>query len=144
MVSSQNKFVQIMKKTFIFMLFLFSCSEKTNKPPSNLIEKETFTKLIIEFQLVQSLVNTYSDTLLAIQLRDSILSKYNVTLNQFYDSELWYHHNIEEYQVILNNAMDILSEEQTKILNEKTPAKTDEPVLNTSERSRPTRKDKNN
>ncbi|NCP84422.1 MAG: DUF4296 domain-containing protein [Bacteroidetes bacterium] len=117
-----------------FVVFVpISCEKKTPKPPVDFIEKEKFTNLVIEFQLVQSMLNTYNDTLLAIQLRDSILANYQIKLQQFYDSEKWYHHNIEEYQKILNKAMDILSEEQTRLLDNKSAIPKDSLILKESD-----------
>ena len=114
-----------------------SCSKETTKPPANLIDKETFSNLIIEFQLVQSLLNSYNDTLLVIRVRDSILVNYQISLEQFYSSEKWYHNNIEEYQAILNQAMDVLSEEQTRLLDNKKSSAKDSLILNESVQNRP-------
>ena len=87
------------------------------------------------------MLNTYNDTLLVIQLRDSILANYQISLEQFQNSELWYHNNIEEYQTILNKAMDILSEEQTRMLDSKNTSDKDSSVLKESDRTRPVRRE---
>jgi len=132
---------KVFQVCLLLALLPISCSKETQKPPSDLIDKETFANLVIEFQLVQSVLNTYNDTLLVIQLRDSILMNYQISLEQFQNSELWYHNNIEEYQTILNKAMDILSEEQTRLLENKSPSVKDTLVLKESDRTRPVRRE---
>ena len=82
-------------------------------------------------------MNSYNDTLLAIRVRDSILVNYQISLEQFYSSEKWYHNNIEEYQTILNQAMDVLSEEQTRLLDNKKSSAKDSLILNESLQNRP-------
>lgn len=109
----KTPFFQIL---ILFILSFSACNTNTPKSPENLIPQEKFTQLLAEFQLIQSTMNVYNDTLLAVQMRDSILKYYTISLDDFYASENYYHNDVNSYQDMLNKALDLLNEEQTRLL----------------------------
>lgn len=93
---------------------MISCSEKGHEKPKNLIQEDTFISILAEFELINAQFNLTSDTLFATGARDSVLKTYHIELDQFYESEIYYHQNIILYQSLLNKAMDRLIEEQSQ------------------------------
>lgn len=93
---------------------ILSCST-SKKENDALIPEEQFIELVAHFQLLQSALYVDTDTLKMITLRDSILDQYQISLDEFYRSDSIYHTDIEQYQELLNKAMDILNEEKTRL-----------------------------
>ena len=105
----------------ILILSLFQCEKVEVQPPKDLIPKETFVKLMAELQLVQVMYNLRMDTVRTVAIRDSVLRDYKIDLEQFYESEVYYHHDVVLYQKMLNDAMDMLNEEQSLLMDKQNP-----------------------
>lgn len=102
----------------ICLLGINSCSTQPKvEPPADLLEEETFVMVVAEFEIIQSLFNAYPDTARSVSARDSVLKFYNISLDQFYRSEAYYHEDVLKYQELLNKAMDKLNEDQSKLLD---------------------------
>lgn len=99
----------------VFPFVMVSCSKNEAEKPINLIPEDTFITILAEFELINAQFNLTSDSLLATTTRDSVLKVYQIKLDQFYESEVYYHHDINKYQELLNKAMDKLIEEQSQI-----------------------------
>lgn len=96
----------------LLFLGLIQCQDSKHPKPKNLIEKDTFTSVLAEFQIINSANNSKETETLAKVMRDSVLSYYQISLQQFYDSEKYYSQDSKLYQTMLNKAMDKLNEEQ--------------------------------
>jgi hypothetical protein len=96
---------------------VFGCEESNQ--PKDLIPTETFTSLLAEFQIIQSVLNADSDTVMIKRMYDSVLAHYQISLNQFYESEKFYAKDGKNYQKLLNDAMDLLGEEQATHVDSK-------------------------
>lgn len=101
----------------VLFLMAFGCEESNQ--PDDLIPSETFTSLLAEFQIMQTVLNTDSDTAMVKRMRDSVLSHYQISLNQFYESEKYYAKDGKTYQKMLDKAMDLLGEEQATHVDSK-------------------------
>lgn len=107
-------------RLFLINLFFWlavGCEESSK--PKALIPEETFTTLLAEFQIMQTVLNADSDTLMVKRMLDSVLSHYKISLPQFYESERFYAKDSRMYQKMLAKAMDLLGEEQAAHVDSK-------------------------
>lgn len=96
---------------FVCML-LAGCMEE-EPPPPDLIEEDTYIDLLVEMQLVKSYQEkVLPDSNLADSLMPKIMTKYEVTEDQFKRSHTYYQQQISEQQQRISEAIDRLRKDQ--------------------------------
>lgn len=73
---------------FLATMSFWGC-HNGNKP-DNLIPEDKYLNMYVEFQLLRGYKHLYTDTSLAGEIRQRILAKYGVTLEQFRKSDDYY------------------------------------------------------
>ena len=92
----------------ITALLLGSCSE--NKP-DDLIEKEDFINLLVEFELLRTFQRTEGDSLRTAEITNAVLDRYGITFDQFERSKEFYLIDSEEYRQLYREAIEQLNME---------------------------------
>jgi hypothetical protein len=89
-------------------LLLVSCSD--NKP-DDLIEKEDFVNLLVEFELLRTFQRTEGDSLRTAEITNAVLNRYGITFDQFERSNKYYLTDSEEYRHLYREAIEQLNME---------------------------------
>ena len=102
-----------MRPFFIALLILgLGCSEQEQIPrPDNLIEEGTYIQLLVEFQLLDAIAYTSSDTLNLDSLRTEIFTHYQISEERFSSSHRYYQSKPDEHTARLDSALNILKRE---------------------------------
>ena len=103
------------------MLWLCSCGTKPNaevKIPANILNEETFTKVLVDFALAESAANLNVKNV-SVQKLDTTyafnpLKENHITQSKYDSTILFYSHNTKLYKKIYENVLAALSEIQTK------------------------------
>jgi hypothetical protein len=89
-------------------LLVVSCSDPK---PDDLIEKEDFINLLVEFELLRTLQRTEGDSLRTAEITRAVLNRYGVTFEQFERSNEYYIIDTEEYRNLYREATEQLNME---------------------------------
>ena len=109
---------------FIFLMALIvSCADANKEEhPSNIIEKEVFTQMIVEMQLVEAHLNEVRVDHMVI--RDSannyfqeVLDKHGKTFDEFNGTMSYYAAKPEELQGIYDKVLEALSEMEVDLID---------------------------
>jgi hypothetical protein len=92
----------------IALLMLFSCS---NDRPEDLIPKDTFIDLLVEFELLRSVQRIEGDSLQTARYTEAVMSEYGITFDQFERSNLHYMEDPESYRNLYREAVERLNME---------------------------------
>lgn len=119
-----------MKQTltgFIFFtLLIAACSpsgeNQSQKVPSNLIQPDEMTSIIVDIQIAEALLQEHRRT---GQLTDDhtvnyiteVFEKHNTTKEKFTESVRFYEKNLELYQRIYENVVTQMTQRQTELKN---------------------------
>ncbi|TVQ10523.1 MAG: DUF4296 domain-containing protein [Balneolaceae bacterium] len=90
------------------VLLLASCSESK---PDDLIEKEDFINLLVEFELLRTFQRTEGDSLRTAEITNAVLDRYGITFDQFERSKEFYLIDSEEYRQLYREAIEQLNME---------------------------------
>ncbi|MBX3163361.1 MAG: DUF4296 domain-containing protein [Bacteroidetes bacterium] len=106
------------KLIVVFSLFIFSCSQKTSETPANLIPRETFVNVLVDFALAESAANMNIKNV-AFNKTDSVynfnpLEENNVTKAQYDSALLFYSAHTELYKEIYQDVLVRLNAMQTQ------------------------------
>lgn len=101
---------------YLFMgaLLLVSC---TNEKPEDLIEKDDFILLLVEFELLRTYQRTQGDSLKTAEITRSVLDAYGITFDQFERSNHYYMTDEEEYGRLYREAIEQLNMEIGRLRN---------------------------
>ena len=118
-----NKYIAI--SLIVYTTLLFSCGVKTaEEQPENLIQKEIFTEMILELQLIEAHLNAVRVDQSVI--RDSannyfqeIFEKYGVSFEDFHSTINYYASQPEELQGIYDAVLESLSEMEVELVDVK-------------------------
>ncbi|NMM48603.1 DUF4296 domain-containing protein [Marinigracilibium pacificum] len=113
-----------MKVSYILMtlsvLAFISCSEKENKKPDNLIDREKMISIQKELYLLDSEVNYVTGSVDSQRVvfeiyQDSIFEKFEVDSMTYFTSYQWYLENPDELKEVTNAVIDSLTLEEQKL-----------------------------
>jgi hypothetical protein len=89
-------------------LMMVSCSEQK---PDDLIGKEDFVNLLVEFELLRTLQRTDGDSLRTAEFARAVLDHYGITSEQFERSNEYYLTDTEVYRNLYREAIEQLNME---------------------------------
>jgi hypothetical protein len=92
----------------VTVLLVMSCSEPK---PDDLIGKEDFISLLVEFELLRTLQRTEGDSLRTAEITHAVLNRYGITFEQFERSNNYYLSDSEEYRHLYREAVEQLNME---------------------------------
>jgi hypothetical protein len=107
-----HRLTLILFSVLISALFLISCN---SDKPDDLIPESTYIKLIVEFEMTQSLFTTVEDSAFVSELIEKTLNHYGITAEQFARSHAWYDRDTEEQLRRYRRALDMLNEETANL-----------------------------
>lgn len=93
---------------FVTALLAISCSDPK---PDDLIGKEDFINLLVEFELLRTLQRTEGDSLRTAEITHAVLDRYGITFEQFERSNEYYLTDAEEYRHLYREAIEQLNME---------------------------------
>ena len=92
----------------IGMALLVACS---NDRPDDLIPRETFIDLLVEFELLRTIQRVEGDSLLTAIYTETVMDGYGVSFDQFERSNLYYMSDQETYRNMYREAIERLNME---------------------------------
>ena len=102
---------------FLFILFLvFSCTQPEKATDNNIINREQFTKLIVDIHLIEAKFETikFKDELIAQTILqndyDSIFNLHEITYEDFKKSLEYYSLKDKQLELIYTNALEEIKE----------------------------------
>lgn len=102
------------KLLYIIIMLVAVCSCK--RTPSYVIKTDEMSALIADMHIAEAVVeNNYGDYATdssRMALKQAVLERHGVTLEQFDTSLVWYGHNIDEYLQVYDDAIALLKERQ--------------------------------
>lgn len=110
------------KKIFLHLgiiLALISCNDNA-KPPANVIDEKTMSKILADIHLTESKVNrltfqAYDSTRVAYtELERRIMAKYKVDTNRYRESYKFYVSDPERMVKVYDDVLNILDEKKKK------------------------------
>lgn len=104
--------------TIASLIFIFSCGEKTHETPANIIPRETFVQVLVDFALAESAANTNIKNVPNNQA-DSVynfnpLEENNITKAQYDSALVFYSSHTELYKEIYQEVLQRLNAMQTR------------------------------
>lgn len=84
------------------------CEQTT--APDDLIDEETYIKILAEMHLLAAVRETYDDEQRYTKLQEAVLEHYNITREQFERSHDYYFRDMDEQQRRFREARQILDE----------------------------------
>jgi hypothetical protein len=109
-----------MKKLVMFIssLILFACNGKNEIPkPDNLIEKPVMEDILYDLTLIQAIRGFKPEKFNEnkIEPRTYIYQKYKIDSAQFYQSNLYYASNMEDYKIMFKNVAERLEKKKSNL-----------------------------
>ncbi len=101
-------------------LFL-SCTER--EKPDNLIEEDTYIRLVAELQVAKSTLELSDDSLSSGELIRRVLDRYEVTPSQFVKSHNYYNEDFKAQQNRIEKAYELLQERDIEPVQKDTNAR---------------------
>ena len=106
-----------MKLRYFVLIFLlivtsWGCGDEAIVPkPENLIEEETYIRLLVEVQLLDALAYTTDSLSTGDSLKQVLFSRYNVTEELYLQSNAYYQSQIDDHIARLDSARSLLETE---------------------------------
>ena len=97
----------------VFLFSFFGCGDEEIVPkPDNLIDEETYVKLMVEIQLLDAWVFTSDKISNPDSIKQELFRYYNTTEESFYLSNAYYQSKPEDHVARIDSALKILEREQ--------------------------------
>lgn len=93
---------------FLAALLFVSCAEKK---PDDLIGKDEFILLLVEFEMLRTFQRTQGDSVKTAEITRTVLDTYGITFEQFERSNHYYMSDEEEYRRLYREAIEQLNME---------------------------------
>ncbi|MFV1884388.1 MAG: DUF4296 domain-containing protein [Balneola sp.] len=97
----------------VFLFSFFGCVDEEIVPkPDNLIDEETYVKLMVEIQLLDAWIFTSDKISNPDSIKQELFRYYNTTEESFYLSNAYYQSNPEDHVARIDSALKLLEREQ--------------------------------
>lgn len=97
----------------VLIFSLFGCGDKEAVPkPDNLIDEETYVKLMVELQLLDAWIFTSEEISDPDSIKLELFKYYNTTEESFGLSNAYYQSKPEEHVARIDSALKLLEKEQ--------------------------------
>lgn len=114
-----NRLIPILLCCSLATAFLSGCH--SGNKPDHLIPEDKYLDMYVEFQLLRGYKHLYTDTSEAGEIRQRILNKYGVTMEQFRKSDAYYESQPDQKER-LRAALARISTVKDSIWNTNNPA----------------------
>ena len=116
--------------SFIVVIYLFSCSNKSAKKPDNLISLETIEEVIYDVYMLNAIKISNKKLLQneEVSFEKEIFEKYNIDSLQFAKSNDFYAADFETYKALIErikNRMDLNKKALEQLIEEEKKSKKD-------------------
>lgn len=101
----------------ILIASLICFSACNDREPDDLIEENQYIDLLVEFELLNTIQRLEGDSLYTVELTETVLDGYGITMDQFERSYLYYMENPEKHRQMHREAIDRLNQEVGRLRN---------------------------
>lgn len=96
----------------LLLLGIIICSacqaEPQKRPPSGILSDSLYTKILGEFQLIETFESTYTDSITTAQLKQNVLQNYGIDSLSFMQAHNWYALDMQAQRQRLQSIKDSL------------------------------------
>ncbi len=101
---------------FLILISIISCEKKELVPkPDNLLDEDTFVKLMVEIQLLDVWIYTSEEVPNPDSLKGVLFNEYNTSEEIFDISNAYYQSNTDEHIARIDSALKLIEEEQKRL-----------------------------
>jgi hypothetical protein len=109
--------MNLLRKVCLFTAALIIIPACDDGKPDDLIEKDVYIDLLVEFELLRTIQRIDGDSLHTVQLTRTVLEEYGITYEQFERSYHYYMEDPEDHRQMYREAIDRLNQEVGRLRN---------------------------